>query len=96
MRRAIYTRGPVKLQRELAEAHIATNHWVCLPDRYDDGDDPDRPALERLLADVGKIDCVVVYGVDRLARRPADLARILQIFKNHSTSLVSATQGKCL
>ena len=53
--------------------------WVCLPDRYDDGGftggNIDRPALQRLLADIeaGKVDCVVVYKVDRLCRSPARL-----------------------
>ena len=44
----------------------------CLPDRYDDGGftggNMDRPALQRLMADIesGKVECVVVYKVDRL------------------------------
>jgi site-specific DNA recombinase len=34
----------------------------------------DRPAMRRLLADIdaGKIDCVVVYKVDRLSRSLLD------------------------
>ena len=64
-------------QREAGEAFIASQRaegWACLPDRYDDpgfsGGTMDRPALKRLLADIeaGKIDCVVVYKVDRLSR----------------------------
>ena len=37
----------------------------------------DRPALQRLLADIeaGKVDCVVVYKVDRLSRSLLDFAR---------------------
>src|SRR4029078_3881361 len=62
-------------QRESAEAYIAAQKhegWTCLPDRYDDGGftggNMDRPALTRLIQDIesGKIDCVVVYKVDRL------------------------------
>ena len=47
--------------------------WTLLPDQYDDGGDPganwNRPALHRLLADMQarKVDCVVVYKVDRLS-----------------------------
>jgi site-specific DNA recombinase len=61
-------------QREAAESYIASQKhegWIALPDRYDDGGfsggNMDRPALQRLLADVGagKIDCIVVYKVDR-------------------------------
>jgi site-specific DNA recombinase len=61
-------------QREAGEAFIksqASEGWTCLPDRYDDGGftggNMERPALKRLIADIeaGKIDCVVVYKVDR-------------------------------
>ena len=61
-------------QREAAEAFIrsqAGEGWTVLPDRYDDGGftggNMDRPALQRLLADIeaGKVDCVVVYKVSR-------------------------------
>ena len=66
-------------QRDSAEAFIASQKnqgWVALPDRYDDGGfsggNLDRPAMARLLADIaaGKIDCVVVYKVDRLSAAP--------------------------
>ena len=42
----------------------------------------ERPALQRLLADIaaGKIDVVVVYKVDRLTRSLADFAKIVEIF----------------
>ncbi len=61
-------------QRESAEAFIASmkhQGWTCLPERYDDGGftggNMDRPALGQLMADIenGKIDCVLVYKVDR-------------------------------
>ena len=64
-------------QRESAEAYIASQKaegWTALPDRYDDGGysggKMERPALDRMLRDIdqGKIDCVVVYKVDRLIR----------------------------
>jgi site-specific DNA recombinase len=61
-------------QRESAEAFIrsqAHEGWTCLPERYDDGGftggSIERPALQRLLAEIaaGKIDLVVYYKVDR-------------------------------
>src|ERR1700747_784751 len=61
-------------QRESAEAYIKSQKhmgWVCLPKRYADGGftggNMERPALKRLLADVdqGRVDCVIVYKVDR-------------------------------
>ncbi len=88
-------------QREAGEAFIASQQgegWTCLPDRYDDGGftggNTDRPGLQRLLADVeaGKIDCVVVYKVDRLSRSLLDFAAMMQAFERHHVSFVSVTQ----
>ena len=61
-------------QRSAAEAYIQSQvheGWKLLPTRYDDGGfsggNMDRPALSALIEDIraGKIDCVVVYIVDR-------------------------------
>ncbi len=54
----------------------------------------ERPALKRLLADIkaGKIDCVIVYKVDRLSRSLMDFARIIEIFDSQQVSFVSVTQ----
>ncbi|GIW81345.1 MAG: hypothetical protein KatS3mg105_3152 [Gemmatales bacterium] len=88
-------------QREAGEAFVksqAGEGWTLLPDRYDDGGftggNLDRPALRRLLADIeaGKIDCVVVYKVDRLSRSLLDFARLVEIFEKHHVSFVSVTQ----
>ncbi|HZT79148.1 MAG TPA: recombinase family protein [Gemmataceae bacterium] len=88
-------------QREAGEAFIksqASEGWNCLPDRYDDGSftggNMERPALQRLLADIeaGKIDCVVVYKVDRLIRSLLDFAQMMQTFDKHRVSFVSVTQ----
>ena len=60
---------------------------------YDDGGfsggTMERPALQRLLADIaaGKIDVVVVYKVDRLTRSLADFAKIVEVFDAHGVSL---------
>jgi site-specific DNA recombinase len=88
-------------QRESAEAFVASQQgegWTCLPDRYDDGGftggNMDRPALRRLLEDIeaGKVDCVVVYKVDRLSRSLLDFAAMMQTFERHRVSFVSVTQ----
>src|SRR6266487_1725752 len=61
-------------QREAGQAYIqsqAAEGWSCLPTRYDDGGFSgatlERPALQRLLADIqaGLSDTVLVYKVDR-------------------------------
>jgi site-specific DNA recombinase len=48
-----------------------------------------------LLVDIqaGKIDCVVVYKVDRLSRSLLDFARIIEIFDRHQVTFVSVTQS---
>jgi site-specific DNA recombinase len=88
-------------QRESAEAYILSQRaagWTVLPDRYDDGGytgaNLERPALRRLLTDVecGRIDCVVIYKVDRLSRSLLDFARLMGAFEEREISLVSVTQ----
>ena len=89
-------------QRDAAEAYIrsqAGEGWTCLPTQYDDGGytgaNMERPALRRLMADsqAGKVDCVVVYKVDRLSRSIRDFAKIMEIFEKHGTTFVSVTQS---
>ena len=88
-------------QRESAEAFIAsqkTQGWVCLPEQYNDGGfsggSLDRPAMDQLMRDIqaGKIDCVVVYKVDRLSRSLMDFSRIMDSFDANGVSFVSVTQ----
>ncbi len=88
-------------QRESAEAYISSmkhEGWVCLPTRYDDGGftggNMERPAVKALMQDVGegRIDCVVVYKVDRLSRSLIDFARMMETFEKHRVSFVSVTQ----
>ena len=88
-------------QREACEAYILSQRhagWIALPEMYDDGGISgatlERPSVQRLFKDVreGKIDCVVVYKVDRLTRSLADFAKIVEIFDESSVSFVSVTQ----
>jgi site-specific DNA recombinase len=89
-------------QREACEAYIksqAHEGWRASPDRYDDGAfsgaSLDRPALQKLLADIreGTIDIVLVYKVDRLTRSLADFAKLIELFDAHDVSFVSVTQS---
>lgn len=49
----------------------------------------ERPALQRLLNDIGHglIDVVVVYKVDGLTRSLADFAKMVEICDRHSVSI---------
>src|SRR5437763_12728042 len=42
--------------------------------------------------DARRIDCVVVYKVDRLSRSLLDFARVLSLFEKRGVSFVSVTQ----
>src|SRR5260370_15656452 len=73
-------------QREACEAYVASQKaegWLLVPDRYDDGGYSSgtlqRPALQRLLADIEakRIDVVVLYKIDRLSRALIYFARLL-------------------
>jgi len=91
----------LQAQREAAEAYILSqkqNGWHTLAQRYEDGGfsgaSLDRPALQQLLADIQarKVDCIVVYKVDRLSRSLLDFARLLSLFEKRGVSFVSVTQ----
>ena len=88
-------------QRESAENYINSQKnegWIILPEKYDDGGftgaNTDRPALQRLMTDIkaGKINCVVVYKVDRLSRSLLNFAELLSVFEEHGVTFVSITQ----
>ncbi|HWJ70683.1 MAG TPA: recombinase family protein [Sphingobium sp.] len=89
-------------QREACEAYIVSQRhegWTLVKTAYDDGGfsggSMERPALQRLLADVeaGKVDVIVVYKVDRLTRALSDFARIVEILDARGASFVSVTQA---
>ena len=76
-------------QREACEAFVrsqAGEGWRLIKTAYDDGGfsggTMERPALQRLLADIRErsVDVVVVYKVDRLTRSLADFARMVELF----------------
>ena len=88
-------------QREACEAFIksqAGEGWKLIKTAYDDGGYSggtiERPALQRLLADIraGLIDVVVVYKVDRLTRSLADFAKMVELFDAQRVSFVAVTQ----
>jgi DNA invertase Pin-like site-specific DNA recombinase len=88
-------------QREACEAFIksqAGEGWRLVKSAYDDGGlsggTMERPALQRLLADInqGLIDVVVVYKVDRLTRSLTDFAKMVEVFDARGVSFVAVTQ----
>lgn len=89
-------------QREACMAFIASQRgegWTAVNEHYDDGGftgaNTDRPGLKQLISDIkrGKINCVVVYKVDRLSRSLLDFSRLLEFFDKYDVSFVSVTQN---
>ncbi|WP_431304083.1 recombinase family protein [Sediminicoccus sp. BL-A-41-H5] len=89
-------------QRESCEAYIASQRsegWVLVHDRYDDGGVSggtlERPALQRLLADIeaGLVDVIVCYKIDRLSRSLMDFSKLVQTFDANEVTFVSVTQS---
>ena len=88
-------------QRQACEAFVksqAGEGWRLVKTAYDDGGlsggTMERPALQRLLADIneGLIDVVVVYKVDRLTRSLTDFAKMVEVFDARGVSFVAVTQ----
>jgi DNA invertase Pin-like site-specific DNA recombinase len=88
-------------QREACEAYIksqAGEGWHLVRTGYDDGGVSgatlERPGLQALLTDieVGKVNVVVTYKVDRLTRSLSDFAKMVEVFDAHGVSFVSITQ----
>lgn len=109
MRCAIYTRtaadAPGNAVSQGAQWAACTRYlrgrpgWTLVADRYDDsgvtGANLDRPALQRLLADIdsARIGIVIVDDVDRLSLRALDLAALGEHLRTTGVTLVAVAQG---
>ena len=91
----------IDAQRDAGHAYIASQGaegWLPVADDYDDpafsGGNVERPALQRMMADIeaGKIDVVVVYKIDRRTRSLADFSKMVEVFERYGVSFVSVTQ----
>lgn len=89
-------------QREACEAYITSQRaegWQIVETQYNDGGysggNMERPALQRLLADIkeGKVHTIVVYKIDRLTRSLMDFAKLVDIFDEYGVTFVSVTQS---
>jgi site-specific DNA recombinase len=84
--------------REWLIRRIAWRLQELLVSEYDDGGytggNMERPALQRLLADIAahKIDVLLVYKVDRFSRSLLDFGKMMELFVAHQVSFVSITQ----
>ena len=91
-------------QREACEAYVASQRhegWKLGAERFDDcglsGGTLDRPALQRLLAEVdaGRIGMIIVYKIDRLTRSLVDFGRLVErLDANGLGSTIEVAEGK--
>lgn len=83
---------------ELFAASQKSEGWEVIPEHFDDGgwsgSNTERPALQRLLAEVqaGRVQVIMVYKLDRLSRSLTDFVALLQILEKHQVAFVSVTQ----
>jgi DNA invertase Pin-like site-specific DNA recombinase len=89
-------------QRDACESYIASQRaegWCLIQEHYDDGGISgatlERPALQRLLADieVKRVEVLVVYKIDRLSRALMDFAKLVDVFDRNNVTFVSVTQS---
>lgn len=97
MKTVIYARSATK---HTEEQIVALNKYCHIHDwsvckTYTDagysGNDTDRPALQEMMADVkaGKIDRVLVFGVERLSRCPHTALNLIDEIMESGSALVS-------
>jgi site-specific DNA recombinase len=88
-------------QREAVEGYVRSQEgagWRAIEERYDDGGfsgaNTERPAFQRLLADVaaGRVDVVACYRLDRLSRSLVDFAGLMREFEQRGVAFVSVTE----
>ncbi len=86
-------------QRDKLEAYCKSQDGYAIQGYYEDGgqsgDSLERPGLQRLLLDIrtGRLDCVLVYKIDRLTRSVKDFHTLMDLFEEHQVDFVSVTQS---
>ena len=103
---AIYTRqsrvrsyavSSCETQRGICADFVAGQRWLLLPESFDDmgesSESLSRPALQRMLKriELGEIDQVVVYSIDRLTRKLFDLHKLFELFDRFGVELAVVT-----
>jgi site-specific DNA recombinase len=87
--------------RQIEDGHaFAVQHGIEVAGEYVDNDisawqkRSKRPEFERLLQDLkaGAIDTIIVWKVDRLARRGRDIQRVIDLMEDHGVDLMSMTE----
>src|ERR1700680_616548 len=97
-RRRRRNRASVQMLDEAVIRSQRGEGWRLIETAYDDGGlsggTLERPALQRLFADIAqhRVETVVVYKVDRLTRSLMDFAKMVELFDRHGVTFVAVTQ----
>ncbi|WP_165571506.1 recombinase family protein [Cytobacillus praedii] len=87
----------ISAQKQKLKAFCIAQDWDVAGMYVDEGisaKDMNRPDLQKMIKDIesSKIDCVLVYRLDRLTRSVLDLYKMLEIFEKHDCKFKSATE----
>lgn len=87
----------VSAQKQKLKSFCVSQDWDVAGLYADEGisaKDMNRPELQRMIEDIkqDKIDCVLVYRLDRLTRSVFDLYKLLEHFEKHNCKFRSATE----
>lgn len=89
----------IEAQTDRLTSYCKAKGWPIIGSYTDpefSGANIERPALQRLFTDIdaGKIDCVLVYKLDRLSRSQKDTLHIIEdIFLEHDVAFVSIQEN---
>ncbi|MCM3665553.1 recombinase family protein [Mesobacillus subterraneus] len=87
----------ISAQKQKLKAYCIAQDWEVAGVYVDEGlsaKDMNRPQLELMMKDIqnGKVDCVLVYRLDRLTRSVLDLYKLLETFEKYDCKFKSATE----
>lgn len=87
----------ISAQKKKLQAFCQSQDWEVAGFYADEGvsaKNTNRPQLQKMLTDIemGLIECVLVYRLDRLTRSVFDLYKLLEVFDKHKCSFKSATE----
>ncbi|MCM3241292.1 recombinase family protein [Cytobacillus oceanisediminis] len=87
----------ISAQKQKLKSFCISQDWEVAGLYADEGvsaKDINRPELKRMLDDIenNKIDCVLVYRLDRLTRSVFDLYKLLELFEKNNCKFRSSTE----
>lgn len=84
--------GQIEQCRTKLGSEQTCNEYI---DKGYSGKNTDRPQLNKMMKDIenGKIDCVIVYRLDRFSRNITDFYNMYEVMKEHKCEFVSVSES---